>query len=226
MLKENRYSEYEYEEEEEGFDDPEEQDNDDDDSTGGGEAGNKGSNQNDEIELDDGTKVSQDELKKGYMRQADYTRKTQEIAKQKKGEQDPEGGDGKSKYPKEDVEAAKYFAKIAKDELGLMTKEDFERERAIDSLEKNINTTIATAKKDGIKLNKDELIGKMKEQNLPPDVAYRELKREELMEIAIKKSKGSTKYSSDKGGKPKPTKKDYDVSTQDGLEKFALDQLK
>jgi hypothetical protein len=36
-----------------------------------------------EVEMPDGTKLAIDELKKGYMRMADYTRKTQEISKLK-----------------------------------------------------------------------------------------------------------------------------------------------
>lgn len=233
LTNKGRYSEYEYEEEEEEdyfSDDPNVDTGGEDDKGGDGDTPPAKNNIPEEIELDDGTKITIDELKKGYMRQSDYTRKTQELANLRKGNQptgkDEEGGSGK--YPKEDVEAAKYFAKIAKDELGLMTKEEFERERAIDQLEENIEKTIATAKKDGISVKRDELITYMQKHNLPPDVAFREMKRDELMAKAIEKAnKKKQGYFADTGtGKPKPSKKKYDVSTQEGLEQYALDQLK
>lgn len=41
-----------------------------------------------DIELPDGTKVARDEVVKGYLRQSDYTRKTQEVAQERKGLQE------------------------------------------------------------------------------------------------------------------------------------------
>jgi hypothetical protein len=75
---------------------------------------------NQEIELD-GAKVSIEELTKGYLRQSDYTRKTQELAEQRKALEQT-----KSESEPDEVKNAKEFLKSE----GYVTKEDLERIKA------------------------------------------------------------------------------------------------
>jgi len=65
----------------------------------------------------DGEKISLEELKKGYMRQKDYTKKTQEISALKKQAELPP-----------DKQAILSELK----NLGVMTKDEFQREQAIE----------------------------------------------------------------------------------------------
>jgi len=66
-------------------DEDEAEDDDVEDSEGEGEDEDDGESEPETVfELEDGSKVDLDELKRGYLRQADYTRKTQEVAQARK----------------------------------------------------------------------------------------------------------------------------------------------
>lgn len=70
-----------------------------------------------------GEHIPLDELKKGYMRQADYTRKTQEIAEAKRTlARRPEHSTGGKEEPSEEVKKAISLLK----QHGVVTKDDLE----------------------------------------------------------------------------------------------------
>jgi len=81
---------------------------------------NEQQGETDEVELADGTKVQLDELKKGYMRMADYTRKTQEIKKLKEQSIQPQ----KQEDGYSDDERA---ALATLDRLGVARKQELEQ---------------------------------------------------------------------------------------------------
>lgn len=135
MVRKKRYSEWEYDEDA-GKTDPDPADpgkagTDPDDPNAGGEPATPTAPSDDtEIEVD-GQKMTVAELKSGYMRQSDYTRKTQEIAEERqKFTQPPTPPSGEDEYPEEDVKAAEYLTRIAKKKFGLLTREEYERTRS------------------------------------------------------------------------------------------------
>ncbi len=70
------------------------------------------------IELSDGTKVTAEELVKGYMRQSDYTKKTQDIAIQRKKLEDSLSGLGEiSKVAPKETTQPKTVAKYKPEQL-------------------------------------------------------------------------------------------------------------
>jgi hypothetical protein len=103
------------------------------------------SEEEDLIELADGSKVTFDELMSGYMKDADYRRKTAELARQRKeavNETVVKTADKDGKLLEQyDPKSVEEFKKLAK-ELGFISRED------IDSDKKNefINSFFATHK--------------------------------------------------------------------------------
>lgn len=236
MLKKNEYSEWEYEEEEEEEeeerDESSESEEEDDDN-------HESDSDNSEVELEiDGKKqkVTLEELKKGYMRQSDYTKKTQELSKKDekkvtdKAEKIIENEDD---YPEEDVKAAKYLISIAKNKFGLMTRDEFElernKDRQISALDKSFDKlTKEVSKMKGMpKVNQDELLDYMKETGIHnPRAAYINKHEAEYRDFIIKKSKGDKSYLSDKGGKkPEPKSKKIDMDTDEGQRAFLSEEI-
>lgn len=101
------------------------------------------------IELSDGTKVTAEELVKGYLRQSDYTRKTQELASERKRVEDLAGVVSKAKpvdEPMVQTQAKKYkpeqlnelkevlgeLGYVSKHELSAMTEKQ-KREEIVNS---------------------------------------------------------------------------------------------
>jgi len=75
-----------------------------------------------EVELSDGSKVPLDELKKGYMRTSDYTRKTQEL----KRKQEEILADVKPGTPDDSLSKEEKAAMETLDKLGVARKQDVE----------------------------------------------------------------------------------------------------
>jgi hypothetical protein len=150
--------------------------------------------------------VDIDELKKGYMRQSDYTRKTQELASKARSEQQAELDkarqviENKDEYPEEDVKAAEYFIKIAKDKFGLLTKQEFDEiKRAEENrarLEGQLQEVDKLSEKYGVKApDKDELINYMKENQVYNAVtAFKAMKEDEIFEARLKKAREGKKF--------------------------------
>lgn len=236
------YSEWEYEEEEE-------EDFSGEEGSGEGEGGsgeeggeNKGGKEDLEVEVEiDGQKqkVTLDELKKGYMRQADYTRKTQELAQLSKKDQNKVLDkaqnivDNKEDYPEEDVKTAEYLIKIAKDKFGLMTREEYEAEKMREKQLAELESSFKKLEKEVSQMkgmppvNQDELLEYMKETGIHnPRSAYLTKYESEYKDYILRQAKGSTAYKTDKGGqKIEPKEKKIDVSTDEGLSAFLKDEI-
>ena len=230
---EKEYSDWEYEEEEEEeeAEQHEEEESEEDDPNSDSEDSEV------EIEIDgQKQKVTLEELKKGYMRQSDYTRKTQELSKKdekKVVDKAKEVVKNKDDYPEQDVETAEYLIKIAKDKFGLMTKDEYEADRQrekqmseLDNSFKKLSTEVSKMK--GMpKVDDNELLEYMKESGIHnPKAAYLNKYDAEYREYIIKKSKGNSSYQSDKGGKkPEPKSNEIDVKTEEGHRSFIADEI-
>ena len=199
-----------------------------------------------EIEVDGKKeKFTLAELKKGYLRQSDYTKKMQDLSKEKKTEIINKATDvieNKDEFPEEDVKAAEYFLKIAKAKFGLMTRDELEAEKSKESAVADFQKRMTTATEEVTKMvfkddkgvehkmpkfDEDEIIDWMKETGIHnPLAAYKDKYESELQDFIIKRSKGSTSYRSDKTGKkPAPTKKEHNVRTQEGHRDFIGDLI-
>jgi hypothetical protein len=238
MKKGNRYSPWEYDEDEgkpsnppEGQKDPGQGTEDPDDPGTGGAPVNALS---DDTEIDvNGEKVTVGEMKAGYMRQSDYTKKTQEIAREREEfekSKQPPAPQGEEEYTPEDEKAAEVLFRIGKKKFGLMTREEFEREREAEQFGNKLNSVLGKWNKnpDLPKTTDTELVDFMKENNIHnPDVALREMHQEEWLSQEFKnRSKGKKGYSSEKQGQriePKP--KTYDFKKDEGMRDFLQDEI-
>lgn len=238
------YSNWEYEEENEPVDpnkDPDNQDpNKDDDPS-------KTSVSDDtaiEIEVD-GKKetVLLSELKSGYMRQSDYTRKTQELAeklktatpaeKQEIVNKANEVVDNPDEFNPEDVKAAEILLNIGRKKFGLMTREELEAEKAKEKQVAEFGNRIDAAKTKVSEMKgmpafyEDKVLNHMQETRiLDPYAAYLNMNDAQYRDYIIKKSKGDTSYKSDKGGaKVEPIDKPVDVRTEEGHRSFLSEEI-
>jgi len=75
-----------------------------------------------------GEQVSLDELQKGYMRQSDYTRKTQDLAQQRQQVQTPEVS-GNAEGDEERTNAIAFLK-----ESGFVTQQDMQKKQRMDGL--------------------------------------------------------------------------------------------
>lgn len=252
MKEEKKYSSWEYEEEKPDQDDPDPNKdpnaNPDDPS---GDDPNK--TVEEELSDDEVIKVKVDgkivemtrgELSAGYMRQSDYTRKTQELAEKLKTATPEQRKDVVNKaqeivdnpddFPAEDVKTAEYLISIFKKKFGLMTREDLEAEKAKEKQVTEFSQKLDTAKTEIGKMkgmpawNEDEIIDFMQESGIhDPMAAYLRKYDAQYRDFIIKSAKGDTSYKSDKGGKkPEPTEKPIDVSTEEGHRSFISDELR
>jgi hypothetical protein len=76
--------------------------------------------------------------------------------------------------------------------------------------------------------NEDEVLSHMQSTGIHnPLAAYKDLHDAEYRNWIIKQSKGDTSYQTDKGGKKvEPTKKEVDVSTEEGHRSYLADELR
>lgn len=171
MEENKKYSEWEYEEEQ----DQDDQDPNKDPNANPDDSGDEDPNKNPKDDYSDDTPVkvkingqvvemTAKELSEGYMRQSDYTRKSQEVAEMKKslGNASPEEKkeiidkskeviDNPDNFSKEDVDTARTLLKIVKGsglakEFGLMTREDFEAEEQKKKTVSEFSSKLDTAK--------------------------------------------------------------------------------
>lgn len=105
------------EEEEESPDQPEESEEEADDE---GDDQPEGEESNITVEID-GQQIPLEELKMGYMRNSDYTRKTQELAKIVKDKQERVDSGGKNEYTEEEKRALQTL-----DKLGIAKRSEVE----------------------------------------------------------------------------------------------------
>ena len=175
--KEKKYSKWEYEEVDEDQDDQDP--NKDPNANPDGTEDEDPSKTEDDYSDDTPVKVKIDgkivemtakELAEGYMRQSDYTRKSQEVAEMRKQIQNATPAEKKEvtekaeeiianpeNFSKEDVETARTLLKIVKSsglakEFGLMTREDFEAEEARKKQVQEFGTKLDSAKTEVSKM--------------------------------------------------------------------------
>ena len=171
------------------------------------------------------------ELAAGYMRQSDYTRKTQDLKKLPEKEQKEEIEKAKDivenpeNFKPEDIATAEYLLKIAKStgiakKLGLMTREDYDAEESKKKMVSEFSSKLDSAKTEVSKMtvsyqengktvkfsmpawNEDEILDYMQETGInDPVAAYLRKHDAQYRDFIIKQAKGSTSYKSDKGGK-------------------------
>lgn len=193
---------------------------------------------NDDAEVEvDGVKLTLGELKKGYLRQSDYTRKMQSLSAREKEEVIDKSKDvveNKDDYPEEDVKAAEYFLKIGKEKFGLLTREEVEAEKQaerqrteVENEFQNAEKTVETEFKGLPKFNRQEIAEHMKENGIyNPLVAYKDKYESEIRDYIIKQSKGSKSYKTDKGGKKiEPVDKKPNLSTAKGHRDFIAEEI-
>jgi len=202
-----------------------------------------------EVEID-GKKetITLGELRKGYMRQSDYTKKTQELKENVESSSPEEKKeavtnaqevvDNPQNFSSEDVETARTLLKIVKGsglakEFGLMTKEEFESEKAKEKQIAEVGKKFDSADSEVKKMkgmpafNEGEIIEHMQATGIhDPLAAYLNKYDSQYRNYIIKQSKGDSSYKSDKGGKkPEPNKKEIDVRTDEGQTAFLSDEL-
>jgi hypothetical protein len=171
------------------------------------------------------------ELAAGYMRQSDYTRKTQDLKKLPEKEQKEEIEkakdivDNPENFKPEDIATAEYLLKIAKStgiakKLGLMTREDYDAEESKKKMVSEFSSKLDSAKTEVGKMtvsyqengktvkfsmpawNEDEILNFMQESGInDPVAAYLRKYDAQYRDFIIKQAKGTTSYKSDKGGK-------------------------
>jgi len=240
MLEKKRYSEWEYDDIDEGGDDQGGDNHQSDDTKDNPDGGGDDTKKNvpevkdDDVifELPDGTKVTRKEGRDGYMRQQDYTRKTQELSsKQKEDEakarkmvENPEY------YPAEDVKTAEYFLKILKSKYGIITKEEFdaeiEKRDMHDKISKQFDSVDKYAEELGIKKpERLKLIDHMKENQIhSPLAAFKDLYEDYIFQAKLKKANaGNKKYDTERKGEKPPVKGKDD--TRKTMSEFLDDEL-
>jgi len=169
-------------------------------------ADNGDSVMNQTVTLSDGKEVSVEELTKGYMRQEDYTKKTQEVAKQKKS------------YSEEDTKAMELLK-----EAGFATLDDIKSFKH----EQDVKEEYNTFKHSFNTLNDTQLktVQALKQSN--PNKSYEDIAQEFWIidEVNLQRSK----WSSIKGnniGIPQQEKKEvfkmkgYNPNFKDAINKY------
>lgn len=254
LKKENEFSKWEFEEEDPN-DDPENQDPDKggDDPSGNGDDPEKNSQvvtDETEIEIElDGKKekLTLAEIKKGYMRQSDYTKKTQELSKgdeKKITDQAKKVVDNPEDFPEADVKAAEYFLKIAKSKFGLITREEYEAEKNHEKAVSEFETSMKSSRGEVNKMRKEvegstlpewddsydeKVMEFMKDNGIRnPKVAYLAMNDAAYRDHIIKQSKGTKGYKTEKKGddpKDKGGDKKFDVHTEEGHRNFLQSEL-
>lgn len=252
------YSEWEYEEvEDQGEEGQETDPNANPDASNEEENSSISDDTPVEIEVD-GKKetVTLGELRSGYMRQSDYTRKSQEVAEMRKKLDTPEGKEVVKKakevvenpndFPDEDVKIAEYVLKIGKEKFGLMTREEYQAEETKKKQVSEFSSRLESASSEVDKMkfsytengktikvsmpawDEEKVINHMQESGIHnPLAAYKDLYDAEYRDFIIKQSKGSTSYKSDKGGKKvDPKEKTIDVRTEEGHRSFLADEIR
>ena len=240
MEKEKNLSSWEYEKEEEEESEEEQDDNQSEEDQDYNHSSDDGEDEDaDEKTLSDdatvevnGEEITLGELKKGYMRQSDYTKKTQELSKKEKGDvqrKSEEIVDNPDEYPEADVKAAKYLLGILKKEGEIVTRDDLEKERQIDKIESDMK---AAAKKFGRikelpKFDEGEIIQHMQETGIRnPEKAYKDLYEDEWFDYKVKQAKKSKSYMTEKRGeKIQKNKKEYKEG-EEGDREYLLDEIR
>lgn len=238
-----KYSDWEYEESDEQEKKESEEESEEkpdahsDEEEEGDPSKKKSQELSDDTEVEvNGEKMTLAEVKKGYMRQSDYTKKTQELSKSEKKEvvetakkvvENPE------EYPEEDVKAAEYLLKILKAKHGLMTRAEYDAEKAREKQVADYDSMMGKAKDTVAKMkgmpafDEEEVVAHMKETGIYNALAaYKDLHETEYLDYISKQKKGNSGYKSEKGGeKPDKNKKEFNVRTSEGHRDFLMDEI-
>jgi hypothetical protein len=196
--------------------------------------------------------VTLEELRNGYMRQSDYTRKSQEVAEIKKQlqgaspEQKREVTDkaqeiisNPENFSDQDVETARTLLRIVKakglaKEFGFITQEELQAEKEKEKRVQQVNNQFNEAKSKAKEMkgmpsfNEDDVLEHMEKTGIHnPYVAYLNLNDSKYRDYIIKQAKGDSSYRSDKGGKkPEPKAKEIDIRTEEGHRSFLADEIR
>lgn len=193
-----------------------------------------------EVEIDGKKeKFTVAELKKGYLRQADYTKKTQELSEKEKKEKEAVEEKAKKvvenpdEFPEADVKAAEYLLKIGKSKFGLMTREEYEAEeskkKTVSEFQSKLDSASSEVKKmKGMpEFDEDTIIKHMQDTGIHnPMAAYKDLYEAEYVDYKIKLAKGGSGYHTEKNGeKVEPKKKEYNIRSDQGHRDYLTDEL-
>lgn len=243
MGKKKRFSNWEYEEEKKEEDEEESEEEQDDSQSDEDQGDDHSSDDGDDDAEDEDIKddatikvgkeeITLGELKKGYMRQSDYTKKTQDLSKKEKGDvrkKSEEIADNPDEYPEEDVKTARYLLKILKKEGSILTRDDLDKERQIDRIESDMKSASKKLGKiEGLpKFDEEEVIEHMKETGIRnPEKAYKDLYEDEWFDHKVKQTKKGKSYKTEKKGeKIQKNKKEYKKS-DDGDRDFLTDEIR
>jgi len=246
---EKKYSKWEYEEEkpDQDEDDPNKDPNANPDDPNGDDPSKASVSDDTAVEIEvDGKKetVLLSELKSGYMRQSDYTRKTQELAEKLKTatpaqqqqtvNKAQEVVDNPDEFSPEDVKAAEILLSIGKKKFGLMTREEYDAEEAKKKQVAEFGTRLDSAKSKVSEMkgmpawDEEKVLSHMQETGIHDAyAAYLNMNDAAYRDFIIKQAKGDTSYKSDKGGKKvEPNDKPVDVRTEEGHRSFLSDEIK
>jgi len=186
------------------------------------------------FKLDDGTEVTRKEASEGYMRQSDYTKKTQELSELKNKsdeEKAKEISENPEKYSKEDVETAEYFMKILKDKHGLMTKEDYDAEVAKEKATKELENNFSEAEKyvKDLKIKpptREELVDYMKKNEVyNPVHAIKLMKQDDIIQSKIANTGRKKTFKTETPAKPSNKVKDAKDMSDDDFVNDLLDNM-
>lgn len=254
-----KYSSYEYDEEKQEDEEQPDPDKNPDGTPKDPNAEDEDPNKKPEDDYSDDTPVkvkidgqvvemTAGELAKGYMRQSDYTRKTQELSEKMKNASPEEKKeitakaneivDNPEKFTDDDVNTAKYLLKVIKStglakEFGLLTKEEMEAEKAKEKQVAEFSSKLDSAKSEVAKMkgmpawDEEAVINFMQESGIhDPYAAYLRMHDAQYRNYIIKQSKGDTSYQSDKGGKKiEPHEKTVDVRSEEGHRSFLANEI-
>lgn len=251
-----KYSEWEYEGEDEEQDDPE-KNPDGTPKDPNAEDEDPAKKTEDELSDDEVIKVKIDgkvvemtraEVSAGYMRQSDYTRKTQELAAKMKDatpeekkqveEKAKEIVENPANFSADDVKTAEMLLKIVTGaglakKFGFVTREELDAEKAKEKQVSEFSSKIESAKSEVEKMkgmpafDEEKTLNYMQESGIhDPFAAYLRMNDAQYRDFIIKQAKGDKSYKSDKGGKKiEPNEKEVDVRTEEGHRSFLSEEL-
>ena len=168
--------------------------------------------------------------------EADYTKKSQELAELKRSQDEKEGKqqeEKKEEFDPDDEKVADDLFKIIKSKYGLVTKQEVEEKQEMEKIHQNFAKLEETYNgKDGMpKFKADDMIAYMRENQYPPhlaEVAFRNRFHKELLATEVAKINGKKGgYSTDfDKAKPRMVKRESKMETKQDVEDYILQELK
>jgi hypothetical protein len=192
-----------------------------------------------EIEVN-GEKIKVGELKQGYQRQSDYTKKMQELAKERetiKSKEKTEDKEDDSDIPENDRKTAKYLLKIAledpelKKEFGIITEKELATREAVQQLSAQSEKMAKEYDgKNGLpKFEEKEILQLMHDEGIRNmQTAYNVKYSDEISDWKASQKKGNTSYKTEGKGAPIQPKKKQFANSREGQQERAssiLDEM-